>query len=150
MGEEQNEKAEKKQKRLNNLRPWGPDNPPPRSTGPKNGPHLSTILRKMMACRTHIDAENKIRAEYPEIADEKITRAHMYMSRIDKAAAAGEEWALKMAFDRTEGRAQERVELSGGLKNEIEIDPTELSAEELAAIRKIAYREADDADTRTV
>jgi len=129
-----------------NLAPaWGKDNPPPVSGGPK-GPHLSTILRKMMGCKTPAQAEAHIRAEYPDLVDEKITRAHMYMARIDRAALKGEEWALKMAFDRTEGRAQERVELSGGLKNEIEIDPAKLSAEELAVLCKIADQGRDNAN----
>jgi len=133
-------------KRLLNLRPpWSSENPSPKTTGPK-GPHLSTILRKLMACKGTIEAEAGIRAEYPDLSEDKITRAHMYMARIDRAALKGEEWALKMAFDRTEGRAQERVELSGGLKNEIEIDPSKLSAEELAVLCKIADQGRDNAN----
>jgi hypothetical protein len=128
-------------KRYSGLKPpWGPDNPPPKSPGPQ-GPHLSTILKKIMACRTTEKAEKQIKELYPDLPDGTITRAHMYMAKLDEAAISGEEWALKMIFDRTEGRAQERVELSGGLKNELEIDPAKLSPEELAAIRKVAYRE---------
>ena len=133
-------------KRLSNLRPpWGPGNPPPKSPG-GSGPHLSTILKKMMGCASNAKAEEIIRKQYPDIANEKITRAHMYMARLDSAAANGEEWALKIIFDRTEGRAQERVELSGGLKNEIEIDPSKLSAEELAVLCKIADQGRDNAN----
>jgi hypothetical protein len=125
-------------KRLENLcPPWGPGNPPPKSPG-GSGPHLTTILKKIMACKSPAEAEAEIRAEYPDLAEEKITRAHVYMAKIDRAATDGEEWALKMAFDRTEGKAQERVEMSGMLRNEIEIDPSKLTPEELAVLRKIA------------
>jgi hypothetical protein len=130
-----------------NLRPpWSKDNPPPVSGGPK-GPHLTTILKSMMGCRSSKEAEEKIRSEYPELSEKKITRAHVYMSKLDIAASEGAEWALKMVLDRTEGRAQERVELSGGLKNEIEIDPSKLSPEEIAVLCKIADSAKTDADT---
>lgn len=136
-------------KRLANLRPaWSKDNPPPKSPGGK-GPHLTTILKSMMGCRSSKEAEEKIRSEYPELGEKKITRAHVYMSKLDVAAAEGAEWALKMVLDRTEGRAQERVELSGGLKNEIEIDPSKLSSEELAVLCKIADAGKQDGDTAT-
>jgi hypothetical protein len=102
-----------------NLRPaWGKDNPPPTSGGPK-GPHLSTILRKMMGCKTPAQAEAHIRAEYPDLVDEKITRAHMYMARIDRAALKGEEWALKMVLDRIDGRVKDSSEDSNITKIQI-------------------------------
>jgi dsRNA-specific ribonuclease len=62
----------------------------------------------MMGCECPSKAAEMIRREYPGIDEKKLTRAHMYMAKLDNAAARGEEWALRLAFERTEGKPKDQ------------------------------------------
>lgn len=96
----------KKRGNPQNLRPpWSATNQPPNEKlHGKRGPHLTTILKRLIACKANSTLEKKFREEYPDISDKKITRAHAHMAKLEELSGKGDLQAMTLLLNYVDGK----------------------------------------------
>jgi hypothetical protein len=102
------------------LHPFAKGNPLAKHGRGKGNVSLTTIIKEIAKCKAPEEAQRKLIERYPNIKQKHITRAHLWMARMDQKACEGDVRAIENIWDRVDGKVPSEQSIKISNENVIE------------------------------